>query len=126
MDVGHLQGLWTFEQDDRPMGASSERGGLWKDPAIHKRRRKIRIGLSFDDNSAINQVITDSELLQTDIKVTGLASEIEQCRLSFREVDAELVSPRARTVHVVVCDRHCAATAERNMLWRGSQRSAIG
>jgi hypothetical protein len=99
MDVGHSRGLGTFEQHDSPMRTPSQRSRLRKESAVHKRHCEIRVRLSFDDNAAVNEVIADGELFQADVEVAGFPSEIEQCRVSFREVDAELVPPRTRIVH---------------------------
>jgi len=99
MNVRHAWRLGTFEQHDSPVRAPSQRSRLRKESAVHKRHCEICVRLSFDDNAAVNDVITDGELFQADVEVAGFPSEIEQCRVSFREVDAELMPPRTRVVH---------------------------
>ena len=63
MNVGHARWLWTLEQDDRPMAASSKRSRLAEESAVHEGHREIRIGLSFKEHAGAHDVIANSEPL---------------------------------------------------------------
>jgi hypothetical protein len=91
---------------------SSKRRSLRKQPAVHERRREIGVRLPLDDDAALDDVITDFELLELDSKMLGLPDEIQKNRVSFRKVDAELMPP--------------GSGVRDPWFWRGSQQSAIG
>jgi hypothetical protein len=57
VNVGHLRGCGTFEQNDRPMRISSERRRLWKETSLRKRTGEICVRLPFDDDTAVNEVV---------------------------------------------------------------------
>jgi hypothetical protein len=59
------------------MTTSSERSGLGKGSAVRQRRREIRVRLSFNENAVINEVVTDAELLKTNIEVARCSGEID-------------------------------------------------
>jgi hypothetical protein len=96
VNVGHVCRRGTFEQDDRPVGTSSERRRLRKEASIRQRRGEICVSLPLDNDAAVNVVITDSKTLHLNIEVAAFPCEVEQCGVSFRDVDAKPVSSRSR------------------------------
>jgi len=94
VNVGHSWRLGPFEQQDRTMRTSSEGSGLGEESAVHQRRREIRVRLSFNENAVIDEVVTDVELLKTNIEVARCSGEIEKGGVSFSKVDAEQMSHR--------------------------------
>ena len=48
--------------------------------------------LPLDDNATVEAVIADSQLLHAHIEVVALARESEQGRVSFRRIDAQIVT----------------------------------
>jgi hypothetical protein len=70
MDIRHLQWLRTFKKNDRPMRTTSKSSRLPKKPAICERHREISVRLSFDDNAGGDQIITDIEVADLDVKLT--------------------------------------------------------
>jgi len=94
MNVGHLRRRGPFEENDRPVGTSRERRRLRKESSIYQRSREIRVRLSFDDDTAINEVVTDDETFHTNVEVSASACEIEQCGVALRKVDAKPPLPR--------------------------------
>lgn len=95
VNVGHLRRRGAFEQNDRPVGTSSKRRRLWKESSIRKRSREIRVRLPFDDETAINVVVTDGKTFHLNVEVSAFPCEIKQCGVSFRKVDAKPVSSRS-------------------------------
>jgi hypothetical protein len=88
VNVGHLSRRGAFEQNDRPMGTSSERCRLWKQAPIRERSGEIRERLPFDDDTAVNVVVTDGKTFHLNFEVSAFPGEIQQCGVSFRKVDA--------------------------------------
>jgi hypothetical protein len=78
------------------VGTSRERCRLGKESPIHKRSREIRVRLSFDEDTAIDEVVTDGKTFHANVELSASACEIEQCGVSLRTVDAKL--PLARYV----------------------------
>ncbi len=129
MNVGHLWRLRTFEQDDRPVGTSSESRRLRKESSIRKRSCEIRVRLPFDDDTAINVVVTDSKAFHLNVEVSAFPCEIEQCGVSFRKVDAKPVSSRCRRIRDVSEDIALGSpihSGGRASSGGESQRSTIG
>lgn len=71
VNVWHLSRRGAFEQNDRPMGTSSERRGLWKQAP-----------------TAVNVVVTDGKTFHLNFEVSAFPGEIQQRGVSFRKVDA--------------------------------------
>jgi hypothetical protein len=76
------------------VGTSRERCRLGKESSLHKRSREIRVRLSFDDDTAIDEVVTDGKTFHADVEISTSACEIEQCGVSLRTVDAKPPLPR--------------------------------
>ena len=93
VNVRHSSRLRPFEQKHRPVRASRKGGYLWEQPAVHDRCREVHIRLPFDDDAAVDDVITDVELFEVDCEVFGVLDEIQKDRVSLRVVDAESISP---------------------------------
>jgi hypothetical protein len=91
MDIGHSLRFWAFEQHNRPMRTPSQSGRLSKEPPIRERRREIGVGLSFNHDTAVDDVIARCEMLHLHIEVTTRSRKIEQGGMSFRTIDAKVV-----------------------------------
>ena len=89
----HLRRCRPFEENDRPVGTSGERCRLGKESSVHQRNREIRVRLSFDDDPIIDEVVTDRETFHANLEVAASACEIEQCSVSFGNVDAKPPMP---------------------------------
>ena len=99
------------------MGTSRERCRLGKESSIDQRSREIRIRLSFDDDPAINEVVTHSETFHANLEVAASACEIEQCGVSLGSVDAEPPTP---------CHVRGADTALGTSIGRGDEHHLEG
>lgn len=98
MDVGHLLWPWPLQQNGGAIRTSSERGGLRKQPAVGDRYRKVCVGLPLDQDLPADEVVPDDEMLYVHIEVAGPARQIEECRATFRVVDAKHTAIRQRSV----------------------------
>ena len=67
---------------------------MGKKSPIRKRSREIRVRLSFDDDTAINEVVTDGKTFHANVEVTASACEIKQCGVSLGRIDAKPPLPR--------------------------------
>ena len=69
--------LWAFEQQHGPVRTASERRGLWQQAAVYQGGREVRVRFPFDDDAAVDDVITDVELLQVHVEVIRFSDEVE-------------------------------------------------
>jgi hypothetical protein len=74
----------------------------------------------FDDDTAINEVVTDGETFHTNVEVSASACEIEQCGVALRTVDAKPPLPR----HIRVADTAFGISINSGtcIIWRGQPK----
>lgn len=65
------------------MRTSRECGGLSEHPSINERGREVSVGLPFDDDAAVDEVIADGEIHHLDVEVFARSREIEYRGVSF-------------------------------------------
>jgi hypothetical protein len=80
VNLGHLRRRGPFEENHRPVGTSRERCRLGKESSIRKRSREIRARLSFNDDTDINEVVTDGKTFHANVEVSASACEISTMR----------------------------------------------
>ena len=76
------------------MGTSRERGCLGEESPIHEGDREVRVRLPFDDDTVIDDVITDGQTFDSNVEVSASPSQIQQCSVSLGTVDAKQPLPR--------------------------------
>jgi hypothetical protein len=65
------------------MRASRECRGLREQPSIYEGGREVSIRLPFDDDAAVDEVVSDGKMRHLDVEVTALSREIEYRGVSF-------------------------------------------
>ena len=77
MNVGHVSRLRTLEQNHRAMWTSRQGRCLREEPSIRQRGREVSIGLPFDDDPAVDEIVADGEMHHLDVEVIGRSREIQ-------------------------------------------------
>jgi len=91
MNVGHVSRPRTLEQNHRAMWTSRQGRCLREEPSIRQRGREVSIGLPFDDDPAVDEIVADGEMHHLDVEVIGRSREIEYRSTSFREINEKLM-----------------------------------
>ena len=92
MDIRHSGRPRTFEENDRPVGTSSEDGGLPEQSPVDEREREIGVRLPLNDHPAVDAVISDLETLHPDLEVWALLDEIAERGIPLGTVHANLMT----------------------------------
>lgn len=65
------------------MRASRESRGLREQPSIYEGGREVSIRLPFDDDAAVDEVVSDGKMHHLDVEVITRSREIEYRGVSF-------------------------------------------
>ena len=81
MNIRHLRRPGTLEKHDRPVWTSRKGRRLREEASIYEGGCEIRVGLPFDDDSALDEVVPDGQALHSDIEFGASPREVEQPRI---------------------------------------------
>jgi hypothetical protein len=65
------------------MRTSRERRGLREQSSIYEGGREVSVGLPFDDDPAVDEVVADGEMHDLDVEVFALSRQMEDRGVSF-------------------------------------------